>query len=75
MDDDGESRQPQKPSMSYVYMIQEILAEAPEGKLTLATIYQRIQEKYAYFRQATGAQRKSWQNSVSSHLWVPGVHP
>jgi hypothetical protein len=50
-----------KPPFSYATLISQAILSSPEEKLTLASIYQWIQEQYAFYRHSnSGWQVRDW---------------
>lgn len=58
------ARDEEKPKQSYVRLIGEAILNSPEKKLVLSEIYQKIQTKYAYFRN----RGSGWKNSIRHNL-------
>jgi len=62
-----------QPPYSYVALIAMAIANAPEGRLTLAEIYRYISDRFPYFRlgaeqEGRGCDARTWQNSVRHNL-------
>ncbi|KAK3076448.1 hypothetical protein LTS18_012981, partial [Coniosporium uncinatum] len=53
-----------KPPHSYAILIGNAIISSPDGKLTLAKIYDWIKENFAFYRHSTGG----WQNSIRHNL-------
>lgn len=60
----GESPPLTKPPYSYVALIDMVLKEAPDGKLTLSEIYKAIMARFPYFKK----EQRGWQNSIRHNL-------
>ncbi|XP_050038979.2 uncharacterized protein [Dermacentor andersoni] len=60
----GQSRRLTKPPYSYVALIDMVLKEAPDGKLTLSEIYKAIMARFPYFKK----EQRGWQNSIRHNL-------
>lgn len=57
-----------KPPYSYVALITMAITDAPERRMTLAQIYQYIEDRFPYFRLADPKRRQGWQNSIRHNL-------
>ncbi|KAI6242665.1 Forkhead box protein L2 [Aphelenchoides fujianensis] len=57
-----------KPPYSYVALIAMALTAAPEGRLTLSQIYNYIDRKFPFYRNANHKRRQGWQNSIRHNL-------
>ncbi len=59
-----------KPPYSYVALITMAILAAPSRQMTLAQIYQYIEDRFPFFRQADSRRRRGWQNSIRHNLSV-----
>ncbi|EME46200.1 hypothetical protein DOTSEDRAFT_98485, partial [Dothistroma septosporum NZE10] len=55
-----------KPSMTYIYIIDEILSSIEGGQADLQTIYDKIQKRWPYYKYRVGS--IGWQSSVRHNL-------
>jgi len=60
---------PNKPSLSYVQMIQEAINSSPNRQMSLAGIYRYISDTWPYYDMASN----SWQNTVRHNLSVSSI--
>ncbi|EME82896.1 uncharacterized protein MYCFIDRAFT_19639, partial [Pseudocercospora fijiensis CIRAD86] len=55
-----------KPTMTYIYIIDEILMNIEGGQADLQTIYDKIQKRWPFFKYKVNS--VGWQSSVRHNL-------
>uniref|UniRef100_A0A7E4VYA3 Fork-head domain-containing protein n=1 Tax=Panagrellus redivivus TaxID=6233 RepID=A0A7E4VYA3_PANRE len=63
-----EGSEHEKPPYSYVALIAMAINSASDRKMTLSQIYQYIDARFPYYRNADPKRRQGWQNSIRHNL-------
>ncbi|CAD5216293.1 unnamed protein product [Bursaphelenchus xylophilus] len=64
----GDESGQEKPPYSYVALIVMAISSSPEGKMTLSQIYNYIEKRFSFYRNADHKRRRGWQNSIRHNL-------